>query len=254
MKGLTGLFPPTIHPMVVHFPIALVFTAFALDVVAFFTQDPFWERAGRVIFGAALLSVMVAIAAGFISEAHALVGPAVSPLLAAHRRDGVVTGIMFLGVAILRWYAHRVWRGGPGRRRMPWRERLAGMGSKPRQAWLALMAGYVVGLVMITVTGVVGGSMVYDHGLGVAPPPAAMPAPTGIARPSGLSPLAAAGKGVWASSCSRCHGATPPFTASVVASRGEGALVTFISQNMPPSAPVPVLQAKELVAYFKTLR
>jgi uncharacterized membrane protein len=239
--------------MVVHFPIALLFTAFLLDVVAFWRRNPFWERMGIIILGLGVLGLGAAIAAGFIAESQVLPTAQVAPILAAHRRDGLITGGVFLVVLGVRWYVHRRWAEGTPERREAGRGGQRVMSSQTVRLWVASLGSYLIGLTLLSATGVVGGSMVYDHGLGVATPP---PVTAGARRTPTASgnPDAAAGARVWRTTCARCHGTTPPFTSAIVTSRGDTALITFIADNMPPGAPVGTSTAKQVVAYLKTLK
>lgn len=241
--------------MLVHFPIALLFVAFFLDVLAYIRQDLFWEQAGSVILALGFLSIVAAILAGLVSEHFALVTPQVAPILRAHRRDGLLTGFLFLLVLVVRFMAHRQWLDGDKARGEPLlhhaRKR---MSERTRFIWKVALGAYSVALLSLAVTGVVGGSMVYDHGLGVATPP---PGVAGSAkRPPTqrlTSPAAVSGARIWTTTCSRCHGSPSPFTQTVVQSRGEQTLIKFISTNMPPGSPVGTAKATDVVAYMKTL-
>ena len=54
-----------IHPLVVHFPIALWLTSALFDVLYLRTSDQFYLRAARLLIGLGLLGSALAIAAGF---------------------------------------------------------------------------------------------------------------------------------------------------------------------------------------------
>ncbi|NMP20860.1 DUF2231 domain-containing protein [Sulfobacillus harzensis] len=244
------MIPATVHPMIVHFPIALLFTAFLLDLIAIWRQDRDWAQAAMVLLWLTLISVVFAIAAGLYAETKILVPPTVRPILAAHRRDGLITGALIAVVVILRMRTHAIWRTtAKGNERLSW--------SRAIKPWYPALGAYALGLIMISATGVVGGSMVYDHGLGVA----TAPAPNLVSSAKNKPPVTpatnsgnvAAGRALYASTCSRCHGPTPPFTHSLVSSMGASGMENFISTRMPPGNPVSKAAAKQLVAYFNSL-
>jgi uncharacterized membrane protein len=234
--------------MLVHFPIALLFTAFLLDAVAVWRGDRFWARAGMVVLWLALISSALAIAAGLYAASHVLVNPSVKPLLRAHRRDGILTGLAVMLVVGLRLrVGSRGANGGSGPDSLPLRLR----------QWAYPLGGYVLALIMISITGDLGGSMVYGHGLGVAATP---PAVVSGARPTRTPATAtsnaaqiATGRHIYVSTCTTCHGPTPPFTHALVQSMGSGAMAQFITSRMPPGNPVSPAQAKALVSYFNSL-
>lgn len=247
------MIPPTVHPMLVHFPIALLFTSFLLDAIAVWRRDRFFERAGLVLLWLTLLAVFLAIVAGLYAAGHLLVTPTVRPLLQAHRRDGIITGLVVAAIVLLRLRTHRAWN--------RTRDLTAAAPRDALRSWYYAGAAYIFGLIMISTTGVLGGSMVYDHGLGVAaaPPTAVQSArpptssTTTTKTPSSSTAGAAQGKQIYTTTCTRCHGPTPPFTHSLVSSMGAPNLQQFIASRMPPGNPVSASQAQALVQYFNSL-
>ena len=146
------LIPPTIHPMLVHFPIALLFTAALFDAIGVLGHLDSAASAGFALETLGLISLVAAAAAGSIAQHAAnLSGPGVRSLLQAHKRDATLTGLVFGAVWLLRAFV--AWR----------RRRLAGVGA----SYLHL-AGVLLGLAVLTMTSRLGGSLVYDHGVGVA--------------------------------------------------------------------------------------
>lgn len=241
------MIPPTVHPMLVHFPIALLFTSFLLDIVAVWRRDRFFERAGLVLLWMTLISVTLAILAGLYAASHVLVTPTVKPLLAAHRRDGIITGLVIALVVFLRLPRHRAWT-----RRRPDESTLR----ETFRSWAAPLGAYALGLILISVTGDLGGSMVYGHALGVAAlPPTTVESTRSAKTPSRArsTPTTTAGQQIYVTTCARCHGPTPPFTSALVSSMGASAMQQFISTRMPPGNPVSSSQAKALVQYFNSL-
>jgi len=152
LAKLLDMIPPTVHPMVVHFPIALLFTGALFDAIGLFAKLDSAADAGFALETLGLISLAVAAAAGSIAEHAATLGdPAVRSLLRAHKRDASLTAVIFGAVWLLR--VLMAWR----------RRRVAGVGA----SYLHL-AGVILGLVVLTVTSSLGGSLVYDHGVGVA--------------------------------------------------------------------------------------
>jgi uncharacterized membrane protein len=239
MQWVIRFFPPTIHPMVVHFPIAIGFLLLLAEVAARLRPgDPLFRRAGLVLYVFELLALVAAAAAGVISERYAAPTAGVPQLLEAHKRDAILTGLAFSASFLARLAA--------GRRR-------AKMRGGPTLVSLALL---VLGVVLLSITGSLGGTMVYDHGFGVAAKAPAARAPA--TRPqrsagAGGDPLAASGRRLWLESCQYCHGDPPPFGGSLVQSFGEQNLTSFIATTMPPGNPVGVAAAKAIVSYLKQL-
>lgn len=247
------MIPPTIHPMLVHFPIALLFTAFLFDVLGMWRRDRFFERAGMALLWLTLLSVAAAIGAGLYAASHVLISPAVAPILRAHRRDGLLTGFAIALVVVLRLRFRRRTLAVTARG-TPWQDAF--------RIWAYPLGAYVLALVMISVTGDAGGRMVYSYGLGVAAAPSAVSSaqPSKTSTSSSKTPTSSSqtqavssGQKIYQTTCTRCHGPTPPFNHSLVSSMGQSGMQQFISTRMPPGNPVSSTQAKALVAYFNSL-
>jgi len=284
MSLLERLMPPTIHPMVVHFPIAIAFLLLAAEIMAVLRPgDAFYDRAGLWLYALELVSLVAAALAGVVSAHDALPQRGVQAMLEVHKRDAVLTGLAFSGAFVL-----RVWRRLSGRRR---RRPVGG----PSLFSFALQ---IAGTVMLVVTASLGGSMVYDHGLGVAlrapssvgsgaatravassggsaPPAAGAPARggatsggtgsagaggaatgsgggaagTGASSPSAA--LVAQGQQIWTQTCSSCHGGSG-FGAALVQQFGASTLEQFIASRMPPGSPLSPKEAKAVVAFFST--
>jgi uncharacterized membrane protein len=227
---LERILPPTIHPMVVHFPIAIAFLLLLSEVLAVVRpNDPFFARSGLYLYVLELVALVAAAVAGVISSHFAVPTAGVPALLAAHKRDAVLTGLAFSAS-----FAVRLLPILSGRRR-----------PSPSPASLALLA---VGLTLLITTASLGGTMVYDHGLGVSL--ATRPHSTALPRRTGAR-SSLQGETLWQTTCSTCHGDPPPFSKAFVEARGRENLVTFIAQNMPPGNPVGRTAAEALVRYLE---
>ena len=162
------VFPPTIHPMIVHFPIVLLYLTFLADVAAHLSDRPrdrFFERMGFLTLSLSLASIAAAGAAGLISEQFVHWTPATRAILFAHQRDAVLTGVFALAAWLIRWFSRYPLRAfAPELPRRQWSA--AGTGRGRLTGWsTACVLGAVV---MVSITGTLGGAMVYAHGAGVA--------------------------------------------------------------------------------------
>lgn len=160
---LARMFPPTIHPMVVHFPIALLYITSLAEFLALITRsarrDRFLDRASFWLLTLSGAAIVAAGAAGVISEQSVHLTPTTAAMLSAHQRDAVLTGLF----ALMGWLAQaftffrdtRAWSIlGSGRGRVTFVSMVL--------VWAATF--------MVSVTGTVGGSMVYNHCLGIRAP------------------------------------------------------------------------------------
>jgi uncharacterized membrane protein len=140
MNGLLAY----LHPAVVHFPIALLVVSVALDFAA--RRWPALRFSGWVLLALGALATIPATITGIIAhlpyeETEFL------PLIERHQYTAFAATGLFLGLAAWRWRAIR--RG----------DDIAGS---------ALYSGLaLVGLVLILATGLLGGGLVYDYGIGV---------------------------------------------------------------------------------------
>ncbi len=55
-----------IHPLVVHFPVALWIVSLLFDVFAWYRQDPLYRRAAYWLVGLGLLGAVVSVGSGWI--------------------------------------------------------------------------------------------------------------------------------------------------------------------------------------------
>ena len=129
---------PLVHPMLVHFPIALLFGSVALDWLGYWLKHPNLTRAG---FYTLVLSAGVAALTG---PDHATGDPSVPGLLAAHQYFATLT--IAVGLFAWRFLAARGVSGG----------------------WAVLNPVCTLALlVVVCLTGYYGGEMTYHHAVGV---------------------------------------------------------------------------------------
>lgn len=141
----------TLHPMLVHFPIALIIAAFAFDLAALVTRRPSFSSAALYTSALAALGGVAAFLSGNAAEEAAERIPGIEALLERHEDLGKI--LMAAAIALLVIRLVVLWRG--------WHERVAAQ---------ALVAALSLGLVfLVGATGFYGGKLVYEHGAGVAP-------------------------------------------------------------------------------------
>jgi uncharacterized membrane protein len=131
-----------LHPMIVPLPIAALLGVFAADLMQVSTGDAFWARLGFTLLGAGLVTGFAAALLGII-EAASLQRARTSGTLWAHGAGNVVVMIASVANFKIRWEATDLW--------------------SPN---LIYLSGFVACLLLVT--GWLGGSLSYKHGIGVS--------------------------------------------------------------------------------------
>ncbi|MGC8489590.1 MAG: DUF2231 domain-containing protein [Clostridia bacterium] len=172
-SGLLGLWihigeailPPTVHPMLVHFPIACLYGALAVDVVGrlSLSRDRYFDRVSFWLIVVGLLGGIAAAAAGVISEQYVHWTPTTAALLSGHQRDAILTGLLVIMALAARLIARYPGYGRSYRTSSGWSFAGTGRG-RASPLSLVLLVGAVL---MITITASVGGTMVYRYGVGI---------------------------------------------------------------------------------------
>ena len=135
-----------LHPMLVHFPIALLFVSVLFDLASTALRRESLREGALWLLGLGLLGGIAAAIAGGLAEHAAEKAGVAEALIETHETLAFVTiGIM----AILFLY------------RLLFRNRF---GMKALAAYLVVAA---IGLVAISATGYTGGDLVYEHGAGM---------------------------------------------------------------------------------------
>lgn len=158
----TRIFPPVIHPMLVHFPIVLLYGSIFTGLLGLVWRMPdrFFDRASFWLLALALVAGIVAAATGVLSEQFVKWTPTTSALLSTHQMYAVLTGL-FTILAIASRLLGRYPRTGDSAR--AWSFWRSGRG---RQTVLSFIFN-VAAVVMVTMTASIGGTMVYQYGVGV---------------------------------------------------------------------------------------
>jgi uncharacterized membrane protein len=134
-----------IHPMIVHFPIALLFLAGIFELVYLFLRKPEFDLVGRWLLYLGTIGAGLAALSGWLGEQTVAPVAAAHDVIEKHQRFAYFT----LGISALLsfWRAATQPRGGP----------------RPRPLFAA---GLVVLLTLLWYTGHEGGELVFEYGVG----------------------------------------------------------------------------------------
>lgn len=147
-KPLLSLLPPPYHyhPMVVHFPIALLLTGLAAQVARFFLkrQEEWLRPASAALLWLGTASAWAAVAMGEIAEKTAPHVPAAWEVLSDHSNLAYWTAWIFTGLSMWRLF-----------------------GKERGRALLA--AAWAIGAGFLLATAYHGGLLAYTYGMGVKP-------------------------------------------------------------------------------------
>lgn len=140
---------PNMHPMVVHFPIALIIIAFAVDVVGLFLRRiPMLPRMSTILYVLGALGALGSVISGESAAETVEVAGQASSILADHEDVGEIVMYYFLIYAVLRlalwWLSFRL------------------------AFWIPLAVIGAVGLIPLFQASSFGGRLVYEQGVGVA--------------------------------------------------------------------------------------
>lgn len=171
---------PGWHPMVVHFPLALILTAVALLTAARVLRNPRWiaplGTVGTWNLCLGALAIVVALATGLAATLDLSVSEIAHRAISSHVKSAMLSALIVLLLA--------VWRG-------------AGGAPDSRPSWLFVILLWAAAAALVT-TGFRGAQNVYRYGVGVTQDACiAHPAP-----PAGAPTTAAAGQ--------PCSSPTPP--------------------------------------------
>jgi uncharacterized membrane protein len=157
------VFPPTIHPMIVHFPIALLFLALLIEILRIIlppSETRFYDRAGYWVVFLSVFACIAAAAAGVISEQYVRFTPAAAKVLSEHQLDAVITILAAILAVVVRSFT----RYPDFNKRDKERWTLFGRG-RGRPTWLSTLL-VLIAVIMVSITGHLGGTMVYHYGAG----------------------------------------------------------------------------------------
>ncbi len=142
MGSLISSLRPLLHPMLVHFPIALLFASVALDWLGYWLRRPGFTRAGFYTLALGATSAGLAALAG----PDQVDGQPAQTLLAWHQFFALLTIVLAVALVAIRFFVV---------------DGLAG------RAALGYLAATLVLLAAVSMTGYYGGEMTYHQGVGV---------------------------------------------------------------------------------------
>lgn len=137
---------PSIHPMIVHFPIALLTVSVIFDLVATQWRHESFQDAGFYTLITGLVGAVAAVVTGAMAEEAVENKGIPESVLEIHEALGYATLLFFIGLLALRLL-------------MRWK--------LIKEVPALYLAMGVVGIVILSAAGYFGGSLVYDFGAGV---------------------------------------------------------------------------------------
>ncbi len=150
-----------IHPMLVHFPIALLFVSVLFDLIFFYTGREEFKKGGFWLLILGWVAGLAATLSGTWSEDIVEKAGVPKAAIELHETFAFSTLALFAGLMLVRFWIRNRWSS---------RDRL-------------LYAGMaMIGLALLATTGFWGGDLVYRYGAGVQPN--ALNAPAVISAPS----------------------------------------------------------------------
>lgn len=176
---MPGIRPVELHPIIIHFPIALLLTSVALDLLAVFFRR--WGLATAaswlLVFG--VPSAAFALLSGWFSEEYVTVGAA-GQILHDHKLAAVGASGLFGLLLVIRlvWLAPRIFPAIAAlipalRPAMIGADRLLRVAlprlyepKLPASVVALYLALSLVAVGLLAITGYLGGALVYDHSVG----------------------------------------------------------------------------------------
>ena len=137
-----------LHPMIVHFPIALVMVGFLFDAVSFFFKKDFFSKAGFYLLILGTLGVIAAYFSGQYAGSGITEAGTLKEALETHEEAAELTLWLMTGAALVR---------------------IAFVLLKKYSGALkgVAFALFLLGVISIVRTGAYGGELVYKHAAGV---------------------------------------------------------------------------------------
>ena len=141
---------PNVHPMIVHFPIALLFVGVLVDLIGLaFRERAFWRGAALLFYVGGALGALAAVLTGNAAADSVFLPSEANALLTEHSDLGTYTLWLFgaYGIVRIATYFTRL--------------------DTRMSVRLGLTAVAAAGLVLVWQTGEHGSQMVYQYGVGV---------------------------------------------------------------------------------------
>jgi uncharacterized membrane protein len=136
-----------VHPMLVSFPIGLWVTSFAVDVIFYFNRHPSLPLISKFMIAAGIIGAIVAAVPGII-DWWTLTDKEVTRIANWHARLNIIALIIFAISLYFRMRAGAHW---------------VNYGMR-----IPFLLSFL-GVVLISISGWLGGELTFKHGVGVAP-------------------------------------------------------------------------------------
>jgi uncharacterized membrane protein len=136
-----------VHPMLVAFPIGLWTTSFVIDVIFYFIRNPSLPLISKLMLAAGLLGAVAAAVPGII-DWLSIKNPPVKKIADWHARLNIIAVIVFAASLYFRMRIGAHW--------LNWNMRVPVLLS-------------ALGVLLIGISGWLGGALTFEHGVGVAP-------------------------------------------------------------------------------------
>ncbi len=137
-----------IHPMIVHFPIALLATGWCFDLLASWRRSDRLRETGFHLSIVGLLSTVLAVVTGHFAEEAVEHSGVPEQALEIHEQLGFITFWIFFGLLGLRMAMRWGW---------------------VRDSQAVIVVAGAVGVIVLLVASYFGGDLVYRYGAGVEP-------------------------------------------------------------------------------------
>ncbi len=137
-----------LHPITVHFTIALFLSAIAFEVIGWVGKLPSLKSAGKWNLLAATAAAVASVVTGFVAADSAPHNEEIHQVIRVHQTIGLI--VLGLVLALFLW------------------RYIGGRKGTPRGLTLYLIVG-LIAAVLMTVGGYYGGELVYTYGMGVKP-------------------------------------------------------------------------------------
>ena len=138
-----------IHPMIVHFPIALLITSLFFDFLMLVTKKEGFERTAFHLLPLGVLGSLAAIVFGILAEDAAGNRPGIHDIIETHELLAVSTAGLFVIILIVRYIFMK------------------------KDNFQAIKPYYliaaVLGVALLLTTAYYGGQLVYEYGAAVSP-------------------------------------------------------------------------------------
>lgn len=173
-----------LHPIIVHFPIALLIVSVCLDFSALTLRRSGLTVAATWCLVLGVPGAVAALASGWLSEHYVAVTGAAAVLLHLHKWSAVLTSVLFSALLAIRlvWLLPQIlaYAGtvlpqhvkslAAADRRLRMVLPVAYLPTPPRSVVAAYLFASVIGVGLLAITGYLGGALVYDHAVGMPPP------------------------------------------------------------------------------------